>query len=752
MPHQQTRQMALTMVTASIAIALLATSALAMLGQPPASPVPSQFVPAPAAIQDIGPEAFGVLPSIRPQDGNGLDFSGPGISPNPFNPIVDFSGRHEQARYVIDATPILPESAPVIRPNAPLPTEQAVRDFAARIGMAGPFDIRHQGGTWDYTLGALDSITGAQATLGSRGTFGYSAPDPGARCGEATATPFRYPPPVLLTPPSGVGWTPAPGILPTVTPGTSPPLAPTYPPTPTTTPFGVGSDLCASRSPALDDATAAAVAQDFLSRAGFLPDASYTMQVLPLDARMPTLRAVRWTTTAPNGGRFIGRDASRDIGVQVGPDKKVTNAGGALPLSGASSSYRLRSATDLAAALQAGEAYVTLTLPLAEGGYPAFRFAGNEPLGVHVTGAELGYFLAYTFDAQPYLLPVVIYTGAANTAESLAIGKEIGFTAYVDAVAHPTPQAVPVTPTVPLPVTPDLAALASFTITGPSFTRADFDALASALGFDNSAATVTSRPVGNGEGFLAKYPDGSTLGANYQGGEWQYDNGGPYENTPTAPALSPDAALALVQQFITAHHVDLSNLGTPTSGELPGGAIMTVCYPLLINNAPLANGRCGLRAFIESGGRRFTLTADPLLVALQRKGAAALQPTLLAGSAAVSAQDALNMLATAPKPIPADADLSQTQWQLARLLIEDDPEQAVHHREGNTLYATRGQAAPNQFTADRVTLAYYLTTAYGSVTHQTTYQLLPVWLISGQIDIGNRHRVAPFTYLYPALR
>jgi len=726
--RHHTRQ-ALTLATVLFALILLATSALAMIGQPPTSPAPLRPAPAPMVMQDAGPEAFGVLPSIRPQDGNGLDFSGPGIHPNPSSPIVDLSGRHEQIQYALDATPVLPESALVIRPMAPLPTEQDVRDFAARIGMTGPLDIRRQGAKWDYTLSALDPATGAQATLGSRGIFAYSAPDPGARCGEATATPFRYPPSVLVT------------------------HSPGYPPpTQTATPFGVGSALCTSRGSALDDATAATVAQDFLTKAGFLPDASYTMQVLPPDVSAPTLRTVRWTVSAPNGGRFIGREASRDIAVQIGPDKNVTKAGGALPLSGTSSSYRLHPTADLATALQAGDAYITLVLPLGDTGYPAFSYTGNEPLAVHVTGAELGYSLAYTFDGQPYLLPVVIYTGAANTAESLVLGKEIAFTAYVDAVAHPAPQPAPVTPIVPLPATPDVTSLASFTVNSPSFTRAVFDALASALGFDNATATVTSTPTGSGEGFLAKYPDGSNLGANYQGGSWQYDNGSLYENNPTAPALPPDAALMFVQQFIAAHHVDLGNLGAPTLGELPGGVITTICYPLLIDGAPIANGQCGLRAFIESGGKRFTLAADPLLVAMQRNGPAALQPTPPTSTAAISAQEALDTLATAPKPIPADADLSQTQWQLARLPIEDDPEQASHHRGSNTLYATRGQAAPNQFTADRVTRAYFLTTTSGGTPRQTTYQLQPIWLISGQIDIGNRHRVAPFTYLYPALR
>jgi hypothetical protein len=30
--------------------------------------------------------------------------------------------------------------------------------------------------------------------------------------------------------------------------------------------------------------------------------------------------------------------------------------------------------------------------------------------------------------------------------------------------------------------------------------------------------------------------------------------------------------------------------------------------------------------------------------------------------------------------------------------------------------------------------------------------LLPVWRIAGQIDIGDRHRIAPFVYLSPATR
>jgi hypothetical protein len=172
---------------------------------------------------------------------------------------------------------------------------------------------------------------------------------------------------------------------------------------------------------------------------------------------------------------------------------------------------------------------------------------------------------------------------------------------------------------------------------------------------------------------------------------------------------------------------------------------------LLINNTPTTDGHCGLRASIGSGGKRFTIATDPLLVALQRDGMSALQSTAPTGSAVIAAQDALDTLATAPTPIPVNADPSQPQWRFARLLIADDPERAAQHPD-NTFSATRGQAAPNQFTVEGVTLAYYLTISYGGASHQLTYQLQPVWLISGTIDIGLRHRIAPFTYLYPTVR
>lgn len=738
----------------AVVMLLAATGAFVIAGRAADQPT-ARLTPRAAAVpQDMGPEAFGVLPAIRPQDGNGLDFSQPGTPVFGFSPIVDYSGRHEQIRYVIDATPTLPGSAPVIRPDAPLPMEQTVRDFAARLGMTGPLDIRRQGGKWDYTIGALDPATGAQATLGSRGTFAYNAPDPGARCGEATATPFRYPPAALFTPPPGVAWTPAPGI-PSVT------MTPAVPATPTATPFGVGSELCNTRGTAVDDAIAATVAQDFLARAGFLPDASYTMQVLPPDPRTPTVRPVRWTAAAPNGGRYIGREAARDIGVLVGPNKNVTNAGGPLPGAGASSSYRLRSAADLAAALQAGEAYVTLTLPLGDTGFPAFTFNGNQPLAVHVTGAELGYSLAYTFDAQPYLLPIVIYTGLANTIDSLAIGKEIGFTAYVDAVAHPAPPPAPVTPTMPLPATPDLVSLASYTFIPSPLARADFDTLATMFGLNNATAKIDASPnpiPGGGERIFASYPGGASLSVNRsEGGYWQYSNGGASDPGPNRPPPRADAALALVQQFIGAHHLDLSNLGTPTTTYPAAMAATLICYPLLLNNRPVVEiyggtPTCGLRALVNTGERRFSLDALPLLVALQRDDTAALQATPVSMNP-VTAQTALDALATAPKPLPPDADFSALDNQLARLFIEDDPENAARHLVPTTIFnATRGQAAPNSLTANQIAPAYALISVSMGRNSQRLTSLLPVWLISGQIDIGNRHRTAPFTYLSPALR
>lgn len=757
-----------TMRIGTVVMLLAATGAFVIAGRAADQPTARIAPPSAMVPQDLGPEAFGVLPAIRPQDGNGLDFGQRGGPPNLLSPVIDYSGRHEQIRYVIDATPILPDSAPVIRPDAPLPTEQTVRDFATRLGMTGSLGIQRQGGKWDYTIGALDPATGAQATLGSRGTFGYSAPDPGARCGEATATPFRYPPSTLFTPPPGVAWTAAAGI-PSVT-GT-----PAVPATPTATPFGVGSELCNTRGAALDEATAAAVAQDFLARAGVLPDASYTMQVLPPNARTPTVRPVRWTAAAPNGGRYIGREAARDIGVLVGPNRNVTNAGGPLPGAGASSRYRLRSPADLAATLQAGEAYVTLALPLTDGGFPAFTFGGNQPLAVHITGAELGYSLAYTFDAQPYLLPVVIYTGTATTNDSLAIGKEIGFAAYVDAVMHPAPQPVSVAPAVPLPATPDLASLTSYTFTESSLSRADFDALTASLGFDNTAAKIETSPipfVGGGDRISAKYADGSSFAVNLSlRGDWQYDNGGKINPGPNAPRTPPDVALAVVQQFVTIHHVNLRYVGTPTATQPAIRPETFICYPLLLDSRPViglygGTPECGLRAFVDSGGQRFSLYAQALLVSLQRGGtaglqaipatgnsatAAGLQPAYPAGSSIVTARNALDALAIGPEPIPIDADLSAPGNQLARLYIEDEPENAPRHLV-NIFTATRGQAAPNQFTADQVALAYVSISVPTGKAGQRAIALQPVWLIAGQIDIGNRHRIAPFTYLYPAVR
>ncbi|MGI8855063.1 MAG: hypothetical protein ACR2JW_04880 [Thermomicrobiales bacterium] len=711
--RRQTRHLALTVSTALLAAALIATSALTMMIQ--SSPVQSQSVPAPAAIQDSGPEAFGVLPAIRPQDGDGLDFSGPGMPLNPGNPIVNLHLPPGTATYTFDTMGTAPDAAPVVRLTVATVTEQSTRDLAARLGMGGPLQVVHGDGKWDYQITATDAATGAQVSVSTRGSFTYHAPDPGARCGEAT-----IPPPVNTPYPNSV------------------------PATPTSPPFGTGTDLCQKRAAATDDAHAIAAAHDFLVSSGFPPDPTSAMHILPPDTRTPTLRRVQWAAVAPNGGPLVGREAQMDDIVTIGPDNRVTDASVTTRTPDAFSSYRLHPAADLAAALQTGDAYATLMLPNDASGYPiAFT---NGPLAVHVTAATLGYSLAYTFDATPYLLPVMIYTGTATTNESAAIGKEIAFTAYVDAIVHPAPQPAPVTPTVPLPSTPDLASLTSFTINDLSFTRADFDALAVALGFDNATATVTSTPSGSGEGFLAKYPDGSNLGANYQGGEWQYDSGAPNENTPATQALSPEATLALVQQFIAAHHVDLSDLGVPVAQS------SSVCYPLLIHSDPFADGRCGLRAFVASSGKRLTITADPLLVALQRNGLSALQPMAPTGSALITAQDALDTLATAPTPVPVNGGLSQLQGEFGRLMIEDDPEQAVHHRDGNIFYATRGQAAPNSFTADRVTLAYVATQTPHNPPNQTATLLQPVWLISGQIDIGNRHRIAPFTYVYPAVR
>src|SRR5207249_1698174 len=100
--RQHTPQTTRTIGVSVLAVALLATSAVAIVTRPP--PPSGRAAPAPAAtIQDLGLEAFGVLPTIRPQDGNGLDFSQPGVPGFGFSPIVDYSGRHEQVRYVNDA-------------------------------------------------------------------------------------------------------------------------------------------------------------------------------------------------------------------------------------------------------------------------------------------------------------------------------------------------------------------------------------------------------------------------------------------------------------------------------------------------------------------------------------------------------------------------------------------------------------------------------------------------------------------------
>jgi hypothetical protein len=589
--------------------------------------------------------------------------------------------------------------------------------------------MTRDGGMWDYRATATDATTGARVQVSGRGGFSYYAPDAGAQCGAATATPQRD--------------TPLPNAV---------------PPTSTAPPFGTGTEICTGRGPALDDATAATVAHAFLTGAGLLPDPSSIMQVLPLDTHMPTLRTVRWAATAPNGGRFIGRDAQRDSTVTVGPNKNVTSASGPIVTSSVSSRYRLRSAADLAATLQAGEAYLTLALPRTDNGMAAIAFRGDQPLDVHITGAALGYSLAYTFDVQPYLLPVVIYTGTANTPDSLTLGKEIGFTAYVDAVAHPAPQPAPVTPTIPLPTAPEITSLASFTVDeSSSLTRADFDALAAALGFDIATATVTTTPVGDRSGFLATFPDGSNLSANYGGGGWQYDNGGRSDTGATGPVLSPEAALATVQRLIAAHRVDLNDLGTPTVAQPPNASPQTfVCYPLLLANDPIVSTHgdpeCGLDATIGPGGARITLTARPLLLSLQRSGSAAPPTMPPAGTTAITAREALDTLAIAPQSPPVSADPSALADQLARLYIEDEPENATHHFLGNTFVPTRGQAAPNSFTVDRVTLAYIVTQVPNSPPDQAATLLQPVWLISGQIDIGNRHRIAPFTYLYPASR
>lgn len=163
---------------------------------------------------------------------------------------------------------------------------------------------------------------------------------------------------------------------------------------------------------------------------------------------------------------------------------------------------------------------------------------------------------------------------------------------------------------------------------------------------------------------------------------------------------------------------------------------------------------CGITASVESGSPNpFSLRANALLFALQRNGVAGIQPAPPTGSAAITPRQALDALALAPPPMPLNADPFAPQSPLGRLYVTDDPENAVH-RQGNTtiLALTRGQAAPNQFTVTSIGLAYIRTSVRTSAGQGPADQLQPVWRIAGQLDSGDRHRIAPFVYLVPATR
>ncbi len=669
-------------------------------------------------------------------DGNGLDFDIPGggalTSLGPVLDNVSLAGAH--ATYTFDTTGALPPSAPVVRLAVAPVSEPALRDLAARLGMTGALQVVRDGGQWEYSITATEITTGTHVTLESRGNFSYGAPDPGARCGETGAPPRIVPTP--LTPP--------------VVPATA-----------TATAYGAGSDLCTNRAPAPDETHAIAAARDFLTNAGFLPDASTPVHVLPPPLAAPTLRPVQWAATAPNGGLLIGRDAQMDTVIMVSPDNRVVNATGTTRTPDAISTYPLRPAAELAAALQAGDAYVSLTLPQDASAQPII-FQGNDALAVHITAAALGYALAYTFDARPYLLPVLIYTGTASNA---AAGGAIGFTTYVDAVARPAPMPVPVTATAPLPATPDLTSLASFTFTPLPFTRDEFDALARALGYDNATTTVETVPAADANAMRARYADGSTLGVNFQSGGWAYDSPNPPADSPITigpndPAPSRDSALAMVQQFIAAHHVNLDDLDMSTITQSPPMSHTTiVCYPLLLTTLPVVrsyggDADCGITALVESGNpNHLEVQANALLIAVQRGGVAAIQSASPVGNGVITAQQALDALALAPPPNSLNANPSIPQSQLARLYVTDDPENALHRRGNTTILAlTRGQAAPNQFTVTSIELVYVRTSLPTNMTYQQMDQLQPVWRIAGQIDIGDRHRIAPFVYLSPATR
>lgn len=714
MPRRSARWLTVAVIGAALALVTPAAGRFS-------APSRAREIAAPASPQAFGPQAFGVLPAIRPLDGNGLDFNQRGAPP--YAPQVqDFSPPRGQIAYTLDTVGSLPQTAPVYRLDVAPATEQRLSDLATAVGMRGPLSFNDAAGHWDRRLSATEASAPnvRSVTLTARGTFSYLASDPGALCGAPTATPI---------------------VLPS-------PAAQSIPATATPTPFGVGTDLCANRGPAIDEARAIAIARDFLATVGFPPDPSYTVSTPP-ESSTPSVRAVHFAATAPDGSPLVGKEAQRDFVVMIGPDGQVTFAGGPTTLAIAASAYPLRSAADLAATLQAGDAYATLTFPPELSGLE-HRNRALSPLAVHVTAATPGYALAYTFDATPYLIPVMTYTGTAATAESQALGKEIGFTAYVDAVQHPAPDPAPIMTQGPLPATPDLGALASYTFVPRATTRAEFDALLTDLGFAGN--TVEPFPATNPTGWWAKLPDGTSLSVGAIAGGWSYDSGGRIVIDQNSRAPATDDALAVVRQFIDTHHVRLDNLGVPVTTSATSDATVSVCYPLLINgHAVLGSEECALRAFVgPAGTNRLVLTASSLLVALQRDGTAALQTTPVSGTA-IGPQQALDALATGP-PTVAGADDTAKYQPLERLRIEDEPENATHHFTTNTFYATRGQAAPNQFIGVDVTIAYIVTSLPAGNAGPPADQLQPVWRLAGQIDIGVRHRIAPFVYLYPSVQ
>lgn len=558
-------------------------------------------------------------------------------------------------------------------------------------------------------------------TFSSLGRFDYYAYDPGEGCGGMPPTPASH----------------------------------GYPSAPEGTPLADRPNPCLNRGAAPNEADAIIAARDVLTTLSSPPDPSAKVTLLPPSTATPTVREVLFANPTPSGIALTQMDGSNisplfpyNIGAAIGPRNQVVRAFGSMMMLDAQENYPLRPAAELIAALRTGDDYAIRTLPQdASGNVIA---PPSAPYTVQMHSISLMYTPVFTIDARPYLLPVAVYTGTAETNESKATGKPIVFITYVDAVAHPASRPVPITMP-PLPMTPDSAGLPSRTYASAPISRTDFDNLATYFGSGSTIALNVHLPYSPiVSAYAATYPDGSTLSVESQRRlSWEYHMQA--IGTPGAVRAAPatrDVALASARQFFATHPFPPDNLGMPfvDTEQNDTSHDLVVCYPALIGGYPVVDvsGRpyCGLNVWVSIDVERITVRGSANFLDFRRDDSSPTHTVVPPRGATIPTQTAIdaldsgsaaNIVSTGQVPSPPFT------W---RVNIPDETQ------KGTPYYTNWGNAAPNRFIVDAVTLVYTLYADPQASPFDT--HVRPAWLITGTMDCGDRHRLLPFRYVYQA--